>query len=156
MQLSVISVLTYKNRVSILTVLRKRYSSIIESRDLEKSVYEQEYRSVVQEKLPEIMREKAERNLNKKYNKTPILEKLSKISENFTLDSRNEEQKGRNRFDRLLDDLNVLNWRKSENFTLDSRNEEQKGRNRFDRLLDDLNVFNWRKSSDDREEKEYE
>ena len=65
-QLSVISVLTYKNRVSILTVLRKRYSSIIESRDLEKSVYEQEYRSVVQEKLPEIMREKAERNLNKK------------------------------------------------------------------------------------------
>ena len=50
-------------------------------KEFEDKLYKEAYLQALQEELPKAMKEKALRDIQKKYNKTPLTEKFAKMAE---------------------------------------------------------------------------
>ena len=93
----------------IKTTLETRSISRQAIRNYEKELYQQSYETALLEHLPKIMKEKAERDVEKKYNKKPIQNKLSQMFNNQK-DSNIQNENG---FVSLINDINIFNRTKN-------------------------------------------
>ena len=76
----------------------------------EKELYQEAYAAALSECLPKIMKEKAEQDIQKKYNKEPIKNKLSQMFNN----QKHSNKQNENGFVSLIDDLNIFNRNKTQ------------------------------------------
>ena len=76
-----IAIVGYKRRTLIIEAIKLRQQSKIALKELEDGLYKEAYLQALQEELPKAMKEKAVRDIQNKYNKTPLMEKFSKMAE---------------------------------------------------------------------------
>ena len=78
---ALIGIVIYKKRTLIMETIKLREQSRIAMKQLEDGLYKEAYIEALQEELPKTMKEKAIRDVQKKYNKTPLTEKFAKLAE---------------------------------------------------------------------------
>jgi len=93
----------------IKTTLATRSISNKAIRNYEKELYQQAYETALTEHLPKIMKEKAELDVQKKYNRKPIQNKLSQMFNN----QKHSNTQHENGFVSLINDLNIFNRTKN-------------------------------------------
>ena len=86
-----IGAVAYKKRTIIMEELYVRANTKRSLKELEQNLYRRAYEEALKEELPKAMKEKAVRDIQKKYNKTPSTEKNS------------------NEYISIIDDLNIFN-----------------------------------------------
>ena len=86
-----IGVFAYKKRTLIMEALYVRANAKRALRELEQNMYMSAYEEALKEELPRAMQEKAQRDFQRKYNKTSLSEKLD------------------NGFISIIDDINIFN-----------------------------------------------
>ena len=86
-----IGAVAYKKRTIIMEELYVRANAKRSLKELEQNLYRSAYEEALKEELPKAMKEKAVRDIQKKYNKTPSTEKNS------------------NEYISIIDDLNIFN-----------------------------------------------
>ena len=111
-----IGIVVYKKRDMIKQMLIVRAHSRKAMKELENDVYMKEYESVLREELPKAMREKASRDIHRKYNKSSLSEKLGKMYETTQENARqNAQMRAKNPnyksgFEGIMDDMNAFKW----------------------------------------------
>ena len=111
-----IGVFAYKKRTLIMEALYVRANAKRALRELEQNMYMSAYEEALKEELPRAMKEKAVRNVQKKYNRTPLAEKLAKMAANVSVlpqQNTTKRQSHKSGFETVMDDLNVFSWKKS-------------------------------------------
>ena len=104
-----IGFVAYKRRSLIIEMIRVKQASKMAMNDLERKVYLQEYEEALKEELPKAMRKKAQKDLQRKYNKTPLTEKLGKWAEGAQKEVQRQDRNHKSGFESIMDDMNVFN-----------------------------------------------
>ena len=78
---ALIGIVAYKKRAQITDAVILRQQSKMALKEFEDKLYKEAYLQALQEELPKAMKEKALRDIQKKYNKTPLTEKFAKMAE---------------------------------------------------------------------------
>ena len=113
--LGVIAVLigfvAYKRRHLIIEMIRVKQVGKAAYKDLEKQVYDAVYIETLKEELPKVMQKKAKRDIERKYNKTPIMDKLAKMATEAQKQAtvRQRDPNHKTGFESVMDDMNVFN-----------------------------------------------
>jgi hypothetical protein len=101
----------YKRRDLIITMIRAKQASKIAMKELEEGVYKEAYLEALEEELPKAMKQKAVRDIQKKYNKTPMMDKLAKMATEAQKQAtlRQKDPNYKSGFESVMDDMNVFN-----------------------------------------------
>ena len=101
----------YKRRDLIITMIRAKQASRIAMKELEEGVYKEAYLEALEEELPKAMKQKAVRDIQKKYNKTPMMDKFAKMAESAQKEAtkRSKDPNYKSGFETIMDDMNVFN-----------------------------------------------
>ena len=78
-------------------------------KELEQNMYTSAYEEALKEELPKAMKEKAVRDVQKKYTRTPLVDKLAKMAANVSVLPRQNSGE----YISIIDDLNIFNRNKS-------------------------------------------
>ena len=111
-----IGFVAYKRRDLIITMIRAKQASRIAMKELEDGLYKEAYIEALQEELPKTMKEKAIRDIQKKYNKTPLTQKFAKMAEEAQKQAtlRQKDPNLKSGFESIMDDMSVFgNQRKT-------------------------------------------
>ena len=110
----------YKKRTQIIESWRLKTLSQIALKDFEDGLYKEAYLQALQEEVPKAMKEKAVRDIQKKYNKTPLTEKFAKMAteaqKQASMKQKNPNYKSG--FESIMDDVSVFS------------NQQRKGKNK--------------------------
>ena len=108
-----IGVFAYKKRTLIMEALYVRANAKRALRELEQNMYMGAYEEALKEELPRAMKEKAIRDVQKKYNKTPLTEKFANMATEAQKQAtmRKENPNHKSGFETVMDDLNVFSWK---------------------------------------------
>ena len=108
---ALIGFVAYKRRDLIIEMIRVKQASKAAYKDLEKQVYDAVYVETLKEELPKVMKDKAVRDIEKKYNKTPIMDKLAKMATEAQKQAtmRQQDPNHKSGFESVMDDMNVFN-----------------------------------------------
>jgi len=106
---ALIGFVAYKRRDLIIEMIRVRQASKMAIKDLERKVYLQEYEEALKQELPKAMRKKAQKDLQRKYDKTPLTEKLGKWAEATQKEVQRQDRNHKSGFESIMDDMNVFN-----------------------------------------------
>ena len=106
-----IGFVAYKRRDLIITMIRAKQASRIAMKELEEGVYKEAYLEALEEELPKAMKQKAVRDIQKKYNKTPMMDKFAKMAESAQKEAtkRSKDPNYKSGFETIMDDMNVFN-----------------------------------------------
>ena len=106
-----IAIVGYKRRTLIIEMIRDKQSHRIALKELEDGLYKEAYLQALQEELPKAMKEKAVRDIQNKYNKTPLMEKFSKMAESAQKEAskRQRDPNHKTGFESIMDDMSVFN-----------------------------------------------
>ena len=106
-----IGFVAYKRRDLIITMIRAKQASRIAMKELEEGVYKEAYLEALEEELPKAMKQKAVRDIQKKYNKTPMMDKFAKMAESAQKEAtkRSKDPNYKSGFETIMDDMNVCN-----------------------------------------------
>ena len=106
-----IGFVAYKRRDLIITMIRAKQASRIAMKELEEGVYKEAYLESLEEELPKAMKQKAVRDIQKKYNKTPMMDKFAKMAESAQKEAtkRSKDPNYKSGFETIMDDMNVFN-----------------------------------------------
>ena len=105
-----IAIVGYKRRTLIIEAIKLRQQSKIALKELEDGLYKEAYLQALQEELPKAMKDKAVRDIQKKYNKTPLADKFSKMAEAAQKESvkRQRDPNHKSGFESIMDDMSVF------------------------------------------------
>ena len=106
-----ITIVGYKRRTLIIEAIKLRQQSKIALKELEDGLYKEAYLQALQEELPKAMKEKAVRDIQNKYNKTPLMEKFSKMAESAQKEAskRQRDPNHKTGFESIMDEINIFN-----------------------------------------------
>ena len=104
-----IGAVAYKKRTLIMEALYVRANAKLALKELEQNMYTSAYEEALKEELPKTMKEKAIRDVQKKYNRTPLVDKLAKMAANVSVLPRQNSGE----YISIIDDLNIFNRNKS-------------------------------------------
>ena len=106
-----IGFVAYKRRHLIIEMIRVKQAGKAAYKDLEKQVYDAVYIETLKEELPKVMQKKAKRDIERKYNKTPIMDKLAKMATEAQKQAtiRQRDPNHKTGFESVMDDMNVFN-----------------------------------------------
>ena len=106
-----IGFVAYKRRDLIITMIRAKQASRIAMKELEEGVYKEAYLEALEEELPKAMKQKAVRDIQKKYNKTPMMDKFAKMAESAQKEAtkRSKDPNYKSGVETIMDDMNVFN-----------------------------------------------
>ena len=108
-----IGVFAYKKRTLIMEALYVRANAKRALKELETSMYMGAYEQVLKEELPKIIQEKARRDIQKKYNRTPLVYKLAKMTDSAQKEALKQQNLNhKSGFEKIIDDMNVFNTTK--------------------------------------------
>lgn len=113
---ALIGIVIYKKRTLIMETIKLREQSRIAMKELEDGLYKEAYIEALQEELPKTMKEKAIRDIQKKYNKTPLTQKFAKMAEEAQKQAtlRQKDPNHKSGFESIMDDMSVFgNQRKT-------------------------------------------
>jgi len=118
-----IAIVGYKRRALIIEMIRDKQASRIALKELEDGLYKEAYLQALQEEVPKAMKEKATRNIQKKYNKTPLMDKLAKMAESAQKEAskRQRDPNHKTGFESIMDDMSVFG-----NQTFNTRSKKNK------------------------------
>ena len=108
---ALIGIVAYKRRDLIIELLRTRQAAKMAMKELEDGLYKEAYVQALEEELPKAMKEKAVRDIQKKYNKTPMTEKFAKMATEAQKQAtlRQKDPNYKSGFESVMDDMNVFN-----------------------------------------------
>ena len=106
-----IAIVGYKRRTLIIEMIRDKQSHRIALKELEDGLYKEAYLQALEEEVPKAMKAKAIRNIQKKYNKTPLMEKFAKMAESAQKEAfkRQRDPNHKTGFESIMDDMSVFN-----------------------------------------------
>ena len=105
-----IGVFAYKKRALIMEALYVRVNAKQALKELEQNMYMDAYKQVLKEELPKTMQEKARRDIQKKYNRTPLVDKLAKMADSAQREAlKRQNSNHKSGFEKIIDDMNVFN-----------------------------------------------
>jgi len=104
-----IGAVAYKKRTLIMEALYVRANAKLALKELEQNMYTSAYEEALKEELPKAMKEKAVRDVQKKYTRTPLVDKLAKMAANVSVLPRQNSGEHIS----IIDDLNIFNRNKS-------------------------------------------
>tara|TARA_R110002020_G_scaffold112074_1_gene258259 strand:- start:71 stop:472 length:402 start_codon:yes stop_codon:yes gene_type:complete len=110
----------YKKRTQIIESWRLKTLSQIALKDFEDGLYKEAYLQALQEEVPKAMKEKAVRDIQKKYNKTPLTEKFAKMATEAQKQAsmKQKDPNYKSGFESIMDDVSVFS------------NQQRKGKNK--------------------------
>ena len=105
-----IAIVGYKRRTLIIEAIKLRQQSKIALKELEDGLYKEAYLQALEEEVPKAMKAKATRNIQKKYNKTPLMEKFSKMAESAQKEASKRQLNPNHKtgFESIMDDMSVF------------------------------------------------
>jgi len=109
--IALIAIVAYKRRDLIIELLRARQATKMAMKELEDGLYKEAYVQALEEELPKAMKEKAVRDIQKKYNRTPMTEKFAKMATEAQKQAskRQKDPNYKSGFESVMDDMNVFN-----------------------------------------------
>ena len=110
----------YKKRTQIIESWRLKTLSQIALKDFEDGLYKEAYLQALQEEVPKAMKEKTVRDIQKKYNKTPLTEKFAKMATEAQKQAsmKQKDPNYKSGFESIMDDVSVFS------------NQQRKGKNK--------------------------
>tara|TARA_R110002020_G_C15834087_1_gene734507 strand:- start:47 stop:460 length:414 start_codon:yes stop_codon:yes gene_type:complete len=106
-----IGFVAYKRRYLIMEMIRAKQATKMAIKNLEREAYLKGYEKELRTQLPKAMRAKAARDIERKYNKTPIMDKLAKMATEAQKEAtkRSKNPNYKSGFESVMDDMNVFN-----------------------------------------------